>query len=313
MSIKVSPNLPANVVEIGQELAQATLDGINNAASPSAGNPMITQSALSGQISGFITGISWGDITGTITNQSDLTTYISDFGYLTDAQGSIDHDSVAYARANGGWTSISQFPEAPSDGQEYVRKDAAWSVATGGGGGTWDGGTVNNTITVIDPIYTQNNTVVGQGYIEVASDSHSTVQIGSGAVYGVEAINFADSTSQSTAFSDAPSDGSQYVRKDAAWVLNNGTANLGDIFAMSIVKDVSWTGSSWNITCDPVNPHLASNGGMAILNADGSHFEWMSGMSSSTTWTFTTSSLTFSFEPIYIQCYGQKSQNPLNS
>lgn len=27
------------------------------------------------------------------------------------------------------------FPEAPSDGQEYVRKNAAWAVASGGGGG----------------------------------------------------------------------------------------------------------------------------------------------------------------------------------
>lgn len=74
MSVKISPNLPANVVEIGQELAQATLDGINNAESPSAGNPMITQSALTTQIGGFI--------------------------------GEAPTDGQQYARQNSGWSQV---------------------------------------------------------------------------------------------------------------------------------------------------------------------------------------------------------------
>jgi hypothetical protein len=32
-------------------------------------------------------------------------------------------------------------PEAPNDGQEYVRKNNAWVVSSGGGGGDGDGGT----------------------------------------------------------------------------------------------------------------------------------------------------------------------------
>lgn len=263
MSIKVSPNLPANVVEIGQELAQATLDGINNAASPSAGNPMITQSALSGQISGFITGIAWGDITGTITNQSDLTTYISGFGYITDA---------------------------PSDGSEYVRKNATWAVATGGGG-TWNGGAVTNTIYVNDPYLSTNSTEVGAGGIVVNTDTHSSIGIYSGEINGVETLRFSDNTSITTA--------------------PTGTTNFGDIFAIAIVKDVTWTGSSWTITCEPVNTYLANNGGMAVTNQDGSHFEWMSGMSTTSTWSYDTSTFYYN-EDVYIQCLGQKSKYPIN-
>ena len=52
--------------------------------------------------------MAWGAITGTVTDQTDLVTYVTGLGYLTDA---------------------------PSDGNEYVRKNAAWAIATGGGGG----------------------------------------------------------------------------------------------------------------------------------------------------------------------------------
>jgi hypothetical protein len=41
-------------------------------------------------------------------------------------------------------TSKVSFPEAPNDGQEYVRKSEAWAVATGGGGGTW--GAITGTL-----------------------------------------------------------------------------------------------------------------------------------------------------------------------
>lgn len=95
MSIRISPNLPANVVEIGNEISQAKIDEIN---------------------------------AGTLATQ----TWVSNIGYLTDATGSINNDGVPYARANNGWTSISQFPEAPSDGSTYGRKDGAWETVTSG-------------------------------------------------------------------------------------------------------------------------------------------------------------------------------------
>ena len=50
----------------------------------------------------------WGSITGSIASQTDLADILAD-----------------------------KLEDAPSDGQEYVRKDGAWAVATGGGGGTY--------------------------------------------------------------------------------------------------------------------------------------------------------------------------------
>jgi hypothetical protein len=123
MSIRISPNLPANVVEIGNEISQAKIDEIN---------------------------------AGTLATQ----TWVGTQGYLGDATGSINNDGVAYARYNGSWTSLNIMAEpsygtglvygrkndspspsweaitagisdAPSNGSTYARKDAGWVVSTG--------------------------------------------------------------------------------------------------------------------------------------------------------------------------------------
>ena len=83
-------------------------------------------------------GVAWGAITGTITDQTDLVTYVTGLGYLTDA---------------------------PSDGNEYVRKNAAWAIATGGGGSAVWGG-ITGTVTDQTDLVTY---VTGLGY-QTASD-----------------------------------------------------------------------------------------------------------------------------------------------
>jgi hypothetical protein len=45
MSINISPNIPANVVEIGNEITQNVIDALANASSPSSANPLLTASA----------------------------------------------------------------------------------------------------------------------------------------------------------------------------------------------------------------------------------------------------------------------------
>jgi hypothetical protein len=50
-----------------------------------------------------VTSTAWGAITGTVTDQTDLVTYVTGLGYLTDA---------------------------PVDGSYYMRKDAAWDAVT---------------------------------------------------------------------------------------------------------------------------------------------------------------------------------------
>lgn len=50
MSLKLQPNIPANVVEIGNEVTQGVIDGLNAASSPSTGNPIITASAVTANV-----------------------------------------------------------------------------------------------------------------------------------------------------------------------------------------------------------------------------------------------------------------------
>ena len=87
--------------------------------------------------------------------------------------------------------------------------------------------------------------------------------------------------------------------------------NYGDLFGFAIVKDVSWSGSAWVLTCAPVNNFLGASGGPAVVNTTSSLFEWMSGMSSTSTWTYTTTTFGVG-DYIYIQCLSQVSTQPVN-
>jgi hypothetical protein len=49
---------------------------------------------------------------------------------ISDFDSAVSSNSAVQAN-----TAKVSFPEAPNDGQEYVRKNQAWAVATGGGGG----------------------------------------------------------------------------------------------------------------------------------------------------------------------------------
>ena len=70
-------------------------------------------------------------------------------GLLTDAPS----DGSEYVRKNAAWSVATGggggLADAPSDGDEYVRKDGAWAVATAGGGGSYlplAGGTMTGGI-----------------------------------------------------------------------------------------------------------------------------------------------------------------------
>jgi len=53
ISVSVGVQIPTNVVEVGNEISSQQLDAITNASTPSAANPMATQSFVTGQ--GYIT------------------------------------------------------------------------------------------------------------------------------------------------------------------------------------------------------------------------------------------------------------------
>jgi len=81
----------------------------------------------------------WGSIGGTLSNQTDL------YNALAAKLDSTTAASTYYLQTNpDGFLT-----DAPSDGSQYARQDGAWSVVTGGGGGSYlplAGGTMTGPI-----------------------------------------------------------------------------------------------------------------------------------------------------------------------
>jgi hypothetical protein len=243
MSVFLSPNLPANVVEIGNEISQAKINEIN------AGT-LATQTWVT---TGFAPKAS-PTFTGTVTIPAGA----SISGYLTIAQAGSVYLTIGTAASTymplsgmGNYATTEYvtlqgyITDAPSDGSEYVRKNAAWAIATGGGGGISDAPSDGNlyarqnagwtsfTIPVVPPASVTNIDLtgnfngysMGSGYYSFKYDSIANTLrmqdgMGSGVTVSATGITFPDSTTLTTspsAFIDAPSDGNYYVRKDGAW------------------------------------------------------------------------------------------------
>jgi hypothetical protein len=175
-----------------------------------------------------VTSTAWGAITGTLSAQTDLQTALdaklststaastyyplsnpSAFitssaltGYATESwvtsQGYLTSSSLTGYATESWVTSLGYLTDAPSDGNEYVRKNAAWAIATGGGGGAVWGG-ITGVVTDQTDLVTY---VTGLGY-QTASDV-STYVTGQGYL------------------TDAPSDSQQYVRYNGGWSVNAG-------------------------------------------------------------------------------------------
>lgn len=152
MAIQISPNLPANVVEIGNEITQAKINEINagtlalqtwvSASYLTTASASSTYQTISG-MSSYLTTSSASStyapkasptFTGTVTIPAGA----SITGYLTTSSASSTYQTIAgmssYATQSY-VTSQGYLTDAPSNGSEYVRKNGAWAVATGGGGG----------------------------------------------------------------------------------------------------------------------------------------------------------------------------------
>ena len=98
--------------------------------------------------------------------------------------------------------------DAPSDGDEYVRKDGAWAVATGGGGGgsylPLAGGTMTGAVNLTEINNTTNNNIEIDVYNDVGAGTHFVHSFD--AMNGVfqlatngGGLTFPDSTTQTTA------------------------------------------------------------------------------------------------------------------
>lgn len=88
--------------------------------------------------------VSWGGISGTVTNQTDLVTYISGLGYQTANDVSVYATSNFYPLGTnpGGY-----LVDAPSDGNQYARQNGGWYQVSGGGGGSTTWGSISGTVT----------------------------------------------------------------------------------------------------------------------------------------------------------------------
>jgi hypothetical protein len=130
--------------------------------------------------------------------------------------------------------------DAPSDGSEYVRKNAAWAIATGGGisdapadsqlyariNNTWNSFTIP-TLSVTNIALTGDFTgySVGSGYYSFKYDSTANTlrmqdAVGSGVTVSATGITFPDSSTLTTASAgipEAPIDGNYYIRINGAW------------------------------------------------------------------------------------------------
>lgn len=244
MSISLSPNLPANVVEIGNEISQAKINEINagtlalqswvSASYLTTASASSTYQTISG-MSSYLTTASASStyapkanptFTGTVTIPAGA----SISGYLTTSSASSTYQTISgmtsyltTSAASSTYQPIGSYlTDAPSDGSEYVRKNAAWAVATGGGGGgisdapsdgnlyarqnaAWTSFTIPTlSVTNIDLTGNFNGYSMGSGYYTFKFDSSANTLrmqdgVGSGITISATAITFPDSTTLSTA------------------------------------------------------------------------------------------------------------------
>lgn len=141
-------------------------------------------------------GVTWGSISGTVSNQTDLTSFIYGLGYQTAL------DVSTYATAN--FYPLASNPsgyltDAPSDGNQYARQNGAWAQVTGGGGGggsvAWGGitGTVTNQGDLVTYIAGQNFLTAPNGMNDVsASVPYTLAAIDANRTVLVKNINYAN-------------------------------------------------------------------------------------------------------------------------
>ena len=310
MSVNLSPNLPANVVEIGNEISQAKIDEINagtlalqtwvsasylTTASASStyapkASPTFTGTVTipaGASISGYLTTSSAASTYQTqagmssyLTTSSASSTYQTQAGmssYLTTASASSTYAPKANPTFSGtvtipaganiiGYATISYvgnqgfITDAPSDGSEYVRKNAAWAVSTGGGGSVAWGG-ITGTVTDQTDLTTY---ISGLGY-QTASDV-STYATANFYPLSTNPSGYLSSIPAKTLTTYTTS--ANFSSSDVGNVAYLSSGGMG--FGMTIPDDstVSWSnGNEITVVVDSLSSYTISGGmGVSVNN-----------------------------------------------
>ena len=125
--------------------------------------------------------------------------------------------------------------DAPSDGHEYARKNGTWSIVSGGGGGggaaVW--GDITGTLANQTDLQNALNAKADASsvYTKTAADALLSAKANSADLGDLATQDSVDYQTEVTnkptlgtmaAVNDAPSDGSEYVRKNGAWAVASG-------------------------------------------------------------------------------------------
>lgn len=112
----------------------------------------------------------WGTITGTLSNQTDLQAAL-------DAKAAVSHTHL-----EADITDLQAYLlDAPSDGTTYGRKDGAWAAIVGGGGG------LNNVVEDLTPQLGGDLDVNGQQLVSVSNGDIGLAPHGTGNVQVIDA------------------------------------------------------------------------------------------------------------------------------
>ena len=145
ISVSVGVMIPTNVVEVGNEITADQLAAITNSATPSAGNPLTTQSYISGlsyATTSFVTSQGYVTSSGISQDQAyaiSLVSLVNSTSYMSNWFGSIAFETP-YLSAN----KVAMFKFLINNSVEFT---PTWS------GTSWFMNSVSD-----DTTYTQNGT-----------------------------------------------------------------------------------------------------------------------------------------------------------
>jgi hypothetical protein len=182
---------------------------------------------------GTVTIPAGASISGYLTTASASATYYP----LTNPSGFITSSALTGYATESWVTSQGYLTDAPSDGNEYVRKNAAWAIATGGGGGVaW--GAITGTLSSQTDLQTAldakldlaGGTMTGGLTLSatgiIFSDSTTLTTAPAGSTLAADQLTAGVVTANPTTGPTASGDVLQYNGTDLVWAAGGGGGGL---------------------------------------------------------------------------------------